>query len=338
LLAEISFLRGFFESKFPIHLVHCTLKQRTFMKTKIWLAMLAIYLIWGSTYLGIRFAIETIPPFLSAAIRFLISSIIILSWRKLAGDPWPTARQWRDAAIVGLLLLVGGNGLVSYAEMTLPSGVAALVVGSVPLWLTLFEALRRGGIKPGWQTLAGLVVGFGGIFLLVGPNQFGGSLHLEPIGTMAIISATILWALGSIYSKNADMPASTILWTGMEMTAGTVGLFAMSALNGEFARFNLLAVSTRSWLGLLYLITFGSLIAFVSYAWLLRNAPIALIATYAYVNPVVAIFLGAWLASEVVTARILIAATIIIGSVILINFSRQAQVIQQEEVTTPIAD
>lgn len=309
------------------------------MKTKIWLAMLAIYLIWGSTYLGIRFAIETIPPFLSAAIRFLISAILILTWRKLAGDPWPTRRQWRDAAVVGVLLLVGGNGLVSYAELTLPSGVAALVVGSVPLWLTLFEALRRGGIKPGWQTIGGLVIGFGGIFLLVGPSEFGSSaMHLDTTGTTAIVLATILWALGSIYSKNADMPQSTFMWTGMEMTAGTIGLFIMSALNGEFARFDPAHISTRSLLGLIYLITFGSLIAFVSYAWLLRNAPIALVSTYAYVNPVVAIFLGAWLAQEVVTPRIMIAAAIIIGSVVVINFSRQARIIQEDEVKTPIAE
>lgn len=308
------------------------------MKTKTWLAMLAIYIIWGSTYLGIRFAVETIPPFLSASIRFFISTIIILAWRKLAGDPWPTRRQWRDAAIVGSLLLVGGNGMLSFAEQTVPSGVASLVVGSVPLWLTLFEALRPGGIKPGWQTLLGLVVGFGGIFLLVGPGSFGTALHLDPAGTVAILLGTMLWALGSIYSKNADMPASTFLWTGMEMAVGTVGLFILGALTGELSRFNLAAISLRSWLGVAYLITFGSLVAFVAYAWLLRNAPVALVATYAYVNPVVAILLGAWLAKEAITPRILVAALIIIGSVIVINLSKQARVIQEEEVRTPTAE
>jgi drug/metabolite transporter (DMT)-like permease len=308
------------------------------MKSKIWLAMLAIYIIWGSTYLGIRFAIETIPPFLSAALRFLVSALIILTWRKLAGDPWPTPRQWQDAIIVGFLLLVGGNGLVSFAEQTVPSGIAALTIGSVPLWLTLFEALRPGGIKPGWQTILGLAIGFGGIFLLVGPGQFGASLHLDVLGTVTIILATILWALGSIYSKNATMPASTFMWTGMEMIAGSAGLFALSAITGEFPRFNLAAVSMHSWLGLSFLIVFGSLIAFVAYGWLLRNAPIALVATYAYVNPIVAIFLGAWLAKEVVTARIIIAAIIIIGSVVVINFSKQAKVIQLDEVVAPTAD
>jgi drug/metabolite transporter (DMT)-like permease len=308
------------------------------MKTKIWLAMLAIYIIWGSTYLGIRFVVETIPPFLSAGLRFLVSAAIILVWRRLAGDPWPTRRQWRDAAIVGLLLLVGGNGLVSFAEQTVPSGIAALIIGSVPLWLTLFEALRPGGIKPGWQSILGLIVGFAGIFLLVGPGESGTALHLDLLGTVTIILATILWAIGSVYSKNADIPNSTIMWTGMEMTAGALGLFVMSALTGEFAKFDLAGVSIRSWLGLVYLIAVGSLVGFVAYGWLLRNAPIALVSTYAYVNPVVAIFLGAWLAEELVTPRIIVAALVIIGSVIVINTSKQAKVIQQEEVTAPMAE
>lgn len=305
------------------------------MKTKIWLAMLAIYIIWGSTYLGIRFVVETIPPFLSATIRFFVSALLILAWRKLAGDPWPTRRQWRDASIVGLFLLAGGNGLVSFAEQSIPSGIAALVIGSTPLWLTSFESLRPGGVKPGWQGLLGLLVGFFGIYLLVGPGLSGGELHLDPLGTITIIMAPILWAFGSIYSKSADMPQSTLMWTGIQMAAGTVGLFVMSLLTGELPRFDIAAVSLHSWLGLLYLILFGSLVGFVAYAWLLRNAPIALVSTYAYVNPVVAIFLGAWLAQEVITGRILSAALVIIGAVVVINLSKQAKIVQQEEVVRP---
>jgi len=308
------------------------------MKTKIWLAMLAIYLIWGSTYLGIRFVVETIPPFLSAAIRFFVSAVIILAWRKLASDPWPTRRQWRDAAIVGLFLLGGGNGLVSFAEQTIPSGIAALIIGTTPLWLTLFEALRPGGVKPGWQSVLGLLVGFGGIYLLVGPGEFGGSLHMDLLGTITIILAPVLWAFGSIYSKNADLPASTFMWTGMQMATGSVSLLALGALTGELPRFNLAAISLNSWLGLAYLILIGSLIGFVAYAWLLRNAPIALVSTYAYVNPVVAIFLGAWLAQEVLNGRIIVAALVIIGAVVVINLSKQAKIIQKEEVIAPKAE
>ncbi len=309
------------------------------MKAKIWLAMFAVYIIWGSTYLGIRFAVETIPPFLSAAIRFFISAILILGWRRLAGDPWPTRRQWRDATIVGVLLLVGGNGLVSWAEQTIPSGIAALVIGSVPLWLTVFESMRPGGVKPGWQVILGLVVGFAGIFILTAPGDLSGaSLKLEPWGTAAILLATILWATGSIYSKTADIPNSTILWTGMEMIAGSFGLMLVSLVTGELPGFSFVQVSTRSWLGLAFLIVFGSLIAFVAYAWLLRNAPISLVSTYAYVNPVVAIFLGVWLAGETITGRIVLAALVIIGSVIVINTSKQARVIQQDEVIAPTAE
>lgn len=182
------------------------------------------------------------------------------------------------------------------------------------------------------------MVGFFGIYLLVGPGLSGESLRLDPLGTVTIILAPILWAFGSIYSKNADMPDSTLMWTGMQMAAGTVGLFLISALTGELPRFDLAAVSLNSWLGLLYLILIGSLVGFVAYAWLLRNAPIALVSTYAYVNPVVAIFLGAWLAQEVITGRILVAALVIIGAVVVINLSKQAKIIQKEEVIAPTAE
>lgn len=296
------------------------------MKTKIWLAMLAIYTIWGSTYLGIRFAIESIPPFLHAGMRFLISAILILSWRALAGDKFPNARQWRDASIVGLLLLLGGNGLVSWAEQTVDSGIAALIVGTVPLWLTLFESMRPGGVKPGWQAILGLLIGFGGIFILINPETLASAaFRVDLLGAGALVLATILWAIGSIYSKTAQMPASAFQWTGMQMAAGSLGLFLISITSGELHRFDITQVTSRSWLGLLYLILFGSLIAFVAYAWLLRNAPISLVATYGYVNPLVAIFLGAWLAGEVLTGRVLVAAAVIISAVVLINQSKPAQ-------------
>jgi len=145
------------------------------VKTKIWIALIALYIVWGSTYLAIRFAVETIPPFLQAAMRFLISGLILLIWRRTAGDPWPTRRQWISVAIVGAALLLGGNGLVSFAEQHIPSGIAALIVGTTPLWLTIIEAIRPRGARPSWQSIVGLLIGFGGIFLLVGPTEFGNS-------------------------------------------------------------------------------------------------------------------------------------------------------------------
>jgi drug/metabolite transporter (DMT)-like permease len=290
------------------------------MKTKIWIALLAVYIVWGSTYLAIRFAVETIPPFMSAGMRFLVSGVILLLWRRAAGDALPTPRQWRSTAIVGILLLLGGNGLVSFAEQRIASGIAALIVGTVPLWLVLIEALRPGGVRPAPLAVLGLLIGFGGIYLLVGPTELGAaSLQFDTIGIGAVILASFLWSLGSIYSRGAEMPASSLMATSAEMLTGSAALFLVSGLLGEWRNFDLAAVSTPSWLGLAYLITFGSLIGFVSYGWLLKNAPVSLVATYAYVNPLVAVFMGAWLADELLNARILAAALIIIGSVVLIN-------------------
>jgi drug/metabolite transporter (DMT)-like permease len=290
------------------------------VKTKIWIALLAVYIVWGSTYLAIRFTVETIPPFLSAGIRFLVSGAILMIWRRAAGDAMPTARQWRSTAIVGILLLLGGNGLVSFAELRIASGIAALIVGTVPLWLVLIEAVRPGGVRPTPLAILGLLIGFGGITLLVGPEDLSSTtLQFDAFGIGTVVLAAFLWSLGSIYSRGADLPSSSLMATGAEMLTGGLALVAFSASIGEWSGFDFAAVSTSSWIGLAYLITFGSMVGFVSYIWLLKNAPVSLVATYAYVNPLVAVFLGAWLANETLNARILVAALVIIGSVILIN-------------------
>jgi drug/metabolite transporter (DMT)-like permease len=307
------------------------------MKTKIWIALLALYIVWGSTYLAIKFAVETIPPFMSAGMRFLVSGAILLIWRQAAGDAWPTKRQWRSTAIVGILLLLGGNGLVSFAEQRIASGVAALIVGTVPLWMVLIEAIRPGGVRPSWQAILGLLIGFGGIYLLVGPSELSiGSLQIDTTGILAVIVASFLWSIGSIYSRSADMPDSSLMATGAEMLTGSAALFVVSGLLGEWRSFDLGSVSTQSWLGLAYLITFGSLVGFVSYIWLLKHAPVSLVATYAYVNPLVAVFLGAWLADETLNARILVAGLVIIGSVVLINQTKSKKTDpRQEEAPSP---
>jgi drug/metabolite transporter (DMT)-like permease len=289
------------------------------MKSKTWLALLAIYIVWGSTYLAISFAVKTIPPFLSAAIRFIVSGLILFTWRLLAGEPMPTRRQWRSAGIVGLLLLLGGNGLVSWAEQVVPSGVTALIIGTIPIWLVLIEALRRGGVRPGRWAVAGLIIGFVGIVILIGPLELAGGEAINPFGAAALLMAALLWAIGSIYSRSAEMPGSALMSTGTQMLVGSMGLFVVSGLTGEWARFDAAAVTRQSWLGLLYLIVFGSLIGFTCYGWLLRNAPVSLVATYAYVNPVVAVLLGSWLAAEPLNARILLAAFVIISSVVLVT-------------------
>lgn len=297
------------------------------MKTKLWVALLALYIVWGSTYLAIRFAVETMPAFLHGSLRFLISGIILFIWRRAAGDAKPTASQWKSTAIIGTFLLLGGNGLVSLAEKTIPSSIAALVIATVPFWLVLFESFRSGGMKPTWLSIVGLIIGFGGVFLLIGPSSITGAQQsFDPFGVILLLVAPILWAMGSIYAKGADLPKSTLLSTGMQMLMGSVSLFIVSVATGELNGFSFGEISMRSWSGLIYLIIFGSLIGFVSYGWLLQNSPISLMSTYAYVNPVVAVFLGWMFANEILNTRIAIATAIIIGSVILTNYARKAKV------------
>jgi drug/metabolite transporter (DMT)-like permease len=309
------------------------------MKSKTWLALLSIYIIWGSTYLAILFVVETIPPFISAGIRFLISGAVLFVWRRLARDPMPTRIQWRSAAIVGVLLLLGGNGLLSWSEQHIPSGIAALLIGTVPLWLVLIEALRPGGTKAGWQAILGLAIGFAGIVVLIGPAEFtGNTQQYDLLGILVCLIAAFIWSFGSIYSRSSDLPESALMTTGMEMLAGSAGLFIVATLTGEWQRFSISNVSQKSLSGLIYLIIIGSLIGFVSYAWLLRNAPIPLVATYAYVNPLVAILLGSLFANEQLTPRTILAALIIIGSVVFINTSGKATKIQEEETAGAFAE
>jgi drug/metabolite transporter (DMT)-like permease len=297
------------------------------MKTKIWIVLITLYIVWGSTYFGIKVAIETIPPFFHAGIRFLVSGLILVIWQRAAGSEMPTRSQWKSTAIIGMLLLLGGNGLVSWAEQFIPSGIAALIIGSVPMFLVALEAIRPGGVKPTWQTILGLLIGFVGIFILVGPAEIsGGEMNLNPFGVAALLSACLLWALGSTYSKTADLPKSTMMTTGAEMLMGSIGLFVVSLLTGELNGWNPAEVSARSLYGLLYLITIGSIIGFGSYIWLLQNAPISLVATYAYVNPIVAVLLGYWLGNEALEPRIWLATAIIIGSVMFINRRSKPQV------------
>jgi drug/metabolite transporter (DMT)-like permease len=298
--------------------------QKTASAGAIWAGMISIYLVWGSTYLAIMFAVDTIPPFIMAGARHLSAGLILYLWRRLAGDPRPSRVHWRSAAVVGILLLTGGNGLVSWAEQVVPSSIAALLVGSVPLWIMFFEILRgflsHKATHPSWIAIVGILIGFGGIVLLVGPWQVKGDLvSVDIIGAGALLLASLLWAAGSLYSRTAKLPDSPLMGTALESLVGGAACMLVASLAGEWGSLELSAVSGRSLLGLLYLIVFGSLVGFASYTWLLRSAPVTLVSTYAYVNPVVAIFLGALLAGEPLTSRVVIAAMVILGSVALIT-------------------
>ncbi|OQX64689.1 MAG: EamA family transporter [Anaerolinea sp. 4484_236] len=306
----------------------------TFNKnTRIWIALIAVYLIWGSTYLAIRYVVETIPPFMAGGARFISVGIGLYFWRISKGDPVPTRRQWRDAGVIGLLLLVGGNGLVSWSEQFVPSGIAALLISTVPIWMVVIESLRPGGEKPRVKAIIGLALGFGGIVLMIGPGELSreiGALH--PLGLIALPVGALLWSLGSVYSKSADLPSSSLMTTSVEMLVGSAGLFIVSMLRGEWRIFDLGAVENASWIGLVYLAIVGSLGGFVAYAYLLRNAPISLVSTYAYVNPVIAILLGAWIAHESLNGRTILAAAVILGAVILITNARGKPKVTREAV------
>lgn len=280
-------------------------------------AFAAIYLIWGSTYLAIRFAIETMPPLIMAGVRFLIAGGLLYGWTRLRGTPRPTGTNWRAAALIGALLLLGGNGAVTWAEQWVPSGLAALLIATEPLWIVLLIWLR-GGDRPTAGVAGGLVLGLIGIALLVGPGELLGGSHLDPVGAGAILLASVSWAAGSLYAQRAPMPATPLLGTGMEMLIGGALLLLAGLATGEGAQLHLEALSLRSGLALGYLIVFGSIVAFSAYVWLLRVVPPARAATYAYVNPVVAVFLGWALAGEVITPLTLVAAAVIVIAVALI--------------------
>jgi drug/metabolite transporter (DMT)-like permease len=320
------------------------------MKIRIWLAMIVVYITWGSTYLAIRYAVETMPPYLLAAVRFLISGMILFAWRRLAGDPAPTRIQWRSAAIVAIFLLVGGNGSVTWAEQRVPSGIAALVVGSSPLWMVLIDtflpiASLRGGSQgksfrsgaAGGMTYAGVVLGFLGIILLIGPFEImGHSQNLDPLGIGVLLLAAVSWAAGSLYNRGAGLPESPLLGSGMEMLLGGASLLLLGSFLGEWGKLNLAAIQPASLLGLAYLILCGSLMGYVAYTWLLRNAPTPLVSTYAYVNPLIAILVGNLIASEPLTPRIFLAAVVIIGAVALINLTRNAPKPVRDEIPTTV--
>ena len=291
--------------------------------TRIWIALIAIYIIWGSTYLAIRYMVETIPPFIGAGMRFISAGVLLYAWRVSKGDPIPTRQQWRDAGIIGLLLLLGGNGLVSWAEQFVPSGVAALLISTVPIWMVVIESLRRGGEKPTTRAIIGLVLGFAGVALMIGPGELNEQIkELHPLGLIALPTAALLWSTGSVYAKSADLPKSILMTTSMEMLIGSAGLFAFGTLQGEWARFSLANILPESWVGLIYLSIVGSLGGYVAYAYLLQNAPISLISTYAYVNPVIALLLGAFIAQETLDGRTILSAVVILGAVILITTGR----------------
>jgi len=286
----------------------------------VWLvvtAFAAVYIIWGSTYLGIRFAIQSIPPFMMAGARHLAAGVVLFAFARFRGATAPSLLQWRDATIAGILMLVVGNGGVSWAEQRVPSGTAALLVELTPLWMVLLDWLRPGGIRPRALVGMGLAVGIAGVALLArgqgGPNETGYGWRVA-----ALMAASFCWAFGSIFNRSARKPASPFLGVSMQMATGGVILLGVSVTQGEFAQFHfaqITAVSFGSWL---YLTTAGSLIGYTAYNWLLHASTPARVATYAYVNPLIAVLLGCTLGREIFSHELLVAGALIIVAVVLI--------------------
>ncbi|WP_340025736.1 EamA family transporter [Paenibacillus sp. FSL K6-1096] len=287
------------------------------------IALLSVYLFWGGTYVGMKIAIETMPPFLMAGVRFFAAGVVLYIISRLSGAKRPVGREWRASAIVGTLLLLGGNGMVAWAEQRVSSSIASLIVAAVPVWMMLMGWLGRGGKRPTAGVIAGIVLGLLGIAVLVfqpGKGETGTATDL--IGMITLLAASLSWAAGSMYSRSAAMPGSPLMSTAAQMLTGGALLMVFSFFIGDWSRLDISGISPRSYLALAYLIIFGSIIGYTAYIWLLKNADAALVSTYAFVNPMVAVLLGWLLAGEQLTLNTLIAAVIIIGSVVLVTVFR----------------
>ncbi|MFI1400309.1 EamA family transporter [Streptomyces sp. NPDC020681] len=282
----------------------------------VWAALAIVYVVWGSTYLGIRIVVETMPPFLSAGARFVVAGLILaglVAWRQGPSALKVTRVQLASAAVVGLLLLLGGNGLVVLAETSVPSGLTALLIAVVPAWVVVLR--RAFGERPGLGAYSGVLLGLGGLAVLTLPGLSG---DVRLWGVLTVIVATVMWSVGSFSSSRIPMPANPFAASAYEMVAGGIGCALVGFGRGEQYGFALDEVSGRSWVALAYLIVFGSLVAFTAYAWLLHSAPLSLVATYAYVNPVVAVLLGGLILGEELSWPIALGGAVVVAGVFLI--------------------
>jgi drug/metabolite transporter (DMT)-like permease len=289
-----------------------------------WVCLFIVWVVWGSTYLAIRVGVQTMPPLLMAAARNLVAGLIMfpaaMGARRRAiraghqVSRWPRRAEWIGCGVVGVLLLVA-NGAVGIGEKTVPSGLAALLVATVPLWLLGFDAVlnhARLGLAP----VAGLALGLVGVGFLSGLG--GGSGQVSAVGVVIILAAAVMWALGTIMTRRVTIPSSPALASGMELLCGGIALLVLAAAGGEFGSLHLAEVSLRSWIALAYLIVIGSIVAFSAYGIAVRSLPTATVATYAYVNPVIAVLLGTLILNERLTPAMFGGGALIVGAVVLV--------------------
>lgn len=296
----------------------------------MWAALVSIWIIWGTTYLAMAVVVRSMPPLLAAGIRFLVAGTLMYLWAIRRGDhegDRPTLRQWRSAATIGALLLLGSNGMIMIAERKVPSGLTALMIAVVPLWIALFDRALFGKRLPR-RAAIGLAAGFVGAAFLVGSSIAG---NVDVTGTLMVVFAALAWTLGSLYARQAHLPVRPLVGTGMEMLAGGALMTLAGVLTGELSSLHPSRFHASSALALGYLIVFGSLIGFSSYVWLLRSAPTQIASTYAYVNPMVAVVLGALILNEPLTPRMVAAGAVIIVSVALIVSAQGGPTTPQDE-------
>lgn len=295
----------------------------------------AVYIIWGSTYLGIKYAIDTIPSFMMGGLRFTIAgTFLYLLSLMLPGYEKPKLVHWRTSVIVGALLLAGGNGGVVVAEHYVSSSMTALLVATVPLWVILLNWLVMRSERPNWKVSAGLLIGFGGVWMLIAGRGADETTNVtaaqQLFGAVLLILASLSWAIGSLYGARAKAVKSPVQGAGMQMLSGGLLMLLVSAVSGEWTNFSFAQVSNESWLALGYLVVFGAIIAYTAYSWLLRNASPTMVSTYAYVNPAIAVVLGWAIAGETLTGQMMIGAAIIVGSVALITSQKKAKAPEPE--------
>ena len=306
-----------------------TIQQRP-NRAVLVLAFFLIYFIWGSTYLAIRYAIESIPPFLMAGVRFSTAGALLYLFMRLTGTPNPSMKQWLNLGIVGTFLFLGGNGLVVWSEQFIASGLAALLVSLLPLWLITLDWLWAGGSPPTLRGCIGIGMGIIGVVVLIDPGQLA-STDLDITGALVTILASLLWATGSIYSKKFTQPQSIFMSAACQMLGGGVAILLVSLLLGEWGRFDAGDVTLVSFSAFSYLAVFGSIVAISAYVWLLQNAPAASVSTYAFVNPAVAIFLGWLIAGEEINLHIVLGAGIILAGVVLVISAQNRRLSGQTE-------
>lgn len=293
-------------------------------RSRVIIAFAALYVLWGSTYLAIKYAIVGVPPLVMAGSRFLVAGGALYAVQRWRGADRPTGAHWLAAALTGCLMLGGGNYAVVWSEMRVASGVVALIVAAVPIWMVILDAMRPEGRRPGTLTIAGIIVGLAGVSLLVdfsgsvGGASSGGA-RVDPLALLVLLGGTFSWALGSILSKGAALPKDALLGAAMQMLAGGALLTILALVTGQAQRFSPAAVEARAAWSWLYLVIFGSIVGYAAYVWLLQVVDAAKVSTYSYVNPLIAVLLGWLLGGEAMTSRIIVATAVILGSVALIS-------------------